>query len=148
MYSIRLAVGAFGVFVFALLIAVFERARVFGRDGATGEQCARAAGRGPIERRAGAAGRGLVWFSGGRVSRRRPGDRGPSVFKTDSRDPVSTGSLFTYTLYVFNDGPDAATNVIVTDPLPPGVTPVTVTTSRGSVRPTRSDDHLRPRVDA
>ena len=58
-----------------------------------------------------------------------------SLFKSDSRDPVSTGSSFTYTLNVFNNGPDAATNVIVTDTLPVGVTPVMVTPSQGTCDP-------------
>ena len=57
------------------------------------------------------------------------------IFKTDSFDPVSTGSSFTYTLDVFNNGPDAATNVTVTDPLPTGVTPVTITPSQGTCLP-------------
>ena len=58
-----------------------------------------------------------------------------SLFKSDSRDPVSTGSSFTYTLDVFNNGPDDATNVNVTDTLPVGVTPVTVTPSQGTCDP-------------
>ena len=58
-----------------------------------------------------------------------------TLFQTDSRDPVSTGSSFTYTLEVYNDGPDAATSVVVTDTLPVGVTPVTVTPSQGTCNP-------------
>jgi uncharacterized repeat protein (TIGR01451 family) len=58
-----------------------------------------------------------------------------TLFNSDSRDPVSTGSPFTYTLYVFNNGLDAATNVTVTDTLPAGVTPVAVTPSQGTCLP-------------
>lgn len=45
-----------------------------------------------------------------------------SVTKTDSPDPVIAGSTLTYTLEVSNNGPSAATGVIMTDDLPPGVT--------------------------
>ncbi|HEX2340351.1 MAG TPA: FG-GAP-like repeat-containing protein, partial [Vicinamibacterales bacterium] len=41
-----------------------------------------------------------------------------SVVKTDSADPVAVNSQFTYTIAVTNNGPDVATNVIVTDSLP------------------------------
>jgi uncharacterized repeat protein (TIGR01451 family) len=58
-----------------------------------------------------------------------------SLFKFDSADPVSTGSSFSYTLTVANDGPDAATAVDVTDTLPAGVTPVSATPSQGSCLP-------------
>ncbi|MBP9663810.1 MAG: DUF11 domain-containing protein, partial [Pyrinomonadaceae bacterium] len=40
------------------------------------------------------------------------------VTKTDSADPVVEGSQFTYTIRVQNNGPDTATNVTVSDPLP------------------------------
>jgi uncharacterized repeat protein (TIGR01451 family) len=41
-----------------------------------------------------------------------------SIDKTDSADPVTTGSQFTYSIAVSNAGPDPATNVTVTDDLP------------------------------
>lgn len=42
--------------------------------------------------------------------------------KTGTPDTVSSGGLITYTISVSNEGADAATNVVVTDPLPSGVT--------------------------
>lgn len=43
------------------------------------------------------------------------------ITKTDSPDPVSAGNQLTYTIEVTNDGPDSASGVQVTDPLPAGV---------------------------
>lgn len=40
--------------------------------------------------------------------------------KVDAPDPVVTGSLLTYTITVRNNGPNAATNAVVTDTLPAG----------------------------
>ena len=48
MYSFRLAVGAFGVFVFALLIAVSSAPGSSGATVPARERRARAADRGPI----------------------------------------------------------------------------------------------------
>src|SRR6266542_6790695 len=45
-----------------------------------------------------------------------------AITKTDSPDPVSPGDKLTYTINVVNNGPNAATNVVVTDTLPAGVT--------------------------
>jgi uncharacterized repeat protein (TIGR01451 family) len=45
-----------------------------------------------------------------------------TITKSDSPDPVFTNGTLTYTLVVTNNGPDAAENVVVTDPLPPGTT--------------------------
>jgi uncharacterized repeat protein (TIGR01451 family) len=45
-----------------------------------------------------------------------------ALTKTDSADPVDTSAAFSYTLSVRNLGPSAASNVIVTDTLPAGVT--------------------------
>ena len=44
-----------------------------------------------------------------------------SVSKSDSADPVSAAGSFSYTVSVSNGGPSTATNVSVTDTLPPGV---------------------------
>ncbi|WP_456376660.1 isopeptide-forming domain-containing fimbrial protein [Thiolapillus sp.] len=49
------------------------------------------------------------------------------ITKTDDVDPVSIGDTVTYTLQVFNDGPSNATNVVVTDTLPAGMTFVSST---------------------
>ena len=45
-----------------------------------------------------------------------------SVIKRDSPDPVVAGQNITYTIIVTNNGPDAASNVTVTDIVPPGTT--------------------------
>ncbi len=45
-----------------------------------------------------------------------------AVVKTDSSDPVVAGGTLTYTITVTNNGPSTATNVVVTDPLPTGLT--------------------------
>ncbi|MCI0390612.1 MAG: FG-GAP-like repeat-containing protein [Acidobacteria bacterium] len=54
------------------------------------------------------------------------------ITKTDSPDPVNVGSPLTYAIVVSNSGPNTATNVVVTDALPAGVTFNSVTTSQGS----------------
>ncbi len=43
------------------------------------------------------------------------------IEKIDLTDPVNAGSQLTYQITVTNDGPDAAAGVVVTDPLPVGV---------------------------
>lgn len=45
-----------------------------------------------------------------------------TISKADSADPVFAGEELTYTVTVDNAGPDDATNVVVTDTLPAGVT--------------------------
>src|SRR5207247_11469347 len=45
-----------------------------------------------------------------------------SIVKTDSPDPVQSGQELTYTLTVTNNGPDVATDTVVTDSLPSRVT--------------------------
>lgn len=45
-----------------------------------------------------------------------------AILKTDTQDPVNLGDNVTYTLAITNNGPATALNVIVTDPLPAGVT--------------------------
>ncbi|MEK8020044.1 MAG: PQQ-binding-like beta-propeller repeat protein, partial [Candidatus Parabeggiatoa sp.] len=44
-----------------------------------------------------------------------------SITQTDSSDPVFTGAALSYTLNVYNAGPNPATDVQVTDTLPSGV---------------------------
>jgi uncharacterized repeat protein (TIGR01451 family) len=58
----------------------------------------------------------LVIYSGGATA--APGDADLSITKTDSPDPVVQGNNLTYTITVTNNGPLAATNVVVTDNLP------------------------------
>jgi uncharacterized repeat protein (TIGR01451 family) len=55
-----------------------------------------------------------------------------AVTKTDSPDPVSRGGTLTYSIVVSNQGPDSATAVQVTDPLPSSVRFVSVATTAGS----------------
>lgn len=55
-----------------------------------------------------------------------------SLTKTDSPDPVATGAPLAYSIQVANAGPDAATNVVVTDNLPKGVGFVSAESTQGS----------------
>ncbi len=55
------------------------------------------------------------------------------VSKTDSPDPVTAGQPLVYTVVVANNGPSTATNVQLTDTLPPEVEFVSATTTQGSV---------------
>src|SRR4029453_11605536 len=54
-----------------------------------------------------------------------------SVSKVDSPDPVVAGSNITYTISVTNAGPDAASNVSLSDTTPAGPTSVSVTPGAG-----------------
>ncbi|MFE7404518.1 hypothetical protein [Isoptericola sp. NPDC057559] len=55
-----------------------------------------------------------------------------SVAKTMSPDPAAVGQDVTATLAVRNDGPNTASDVTVTDPLPAGWTGVTATATAGT----------------
>ncbi len=55
-----------------------------------------------------------------------------SIVKTDSADPVEPGDSFSYSIVVSNAGPDAAPNVVVTDPVPPAFTVTGVPSPQGS----------------
>ncbi len=55
------------------------------------------------------------------------------VTKSDNPDPVTAGNTLTYTLVVTNHGPSPAKNVVLTDPLPAGVTLLVVDTSQGTI---------------
>ena len=51
-----------------------------------------------------------------------PGEADVTVVKDVGPDPVASGDTFTYTLLASNQGPSNASNLVVTDPLPPGLT--------------------------
>jgi len=55
-----------------------------------------------------------------------------AISKTDSPDPVIVGNNLTYTITVANGGPGPATDVTMTDTLPPTVNFVSATPSQGS----------------
>jgi uncharacterized repeat protein (TIGR01451 family) len=55
-----------------------------------------------------------------------------SLTKSDSPDPVGTGGALTYSVQVSNAGPDAATNVTVTDKLPKGVSLTSAASTQGT----------------
>ncbi len=55
-----------------------------------------------------------------------------SVAKDDNPDPVNATQNLTYTVTVTNNGPSAATNVVLTDTLPAAVTFVSATPSQGT----------------
>ena len=56
-----------------------------------------------------------------------------SVSISDSPDPVATGATLTYSIRVRNTGPDPATNAVLTDSIPSGVTFVSATPSAGDL---------------
>jgi uncharacterized repeat protein (TIGR01451 family) len=56
------------------------------------------------------------------------------VLKRDSPDPVVGGARMSYTLSVANRGPSTASDVLLTDVLPPGVTVIAATATLGSCR--------------
>lgn len=58
-----------------------------------------------------------------------------SLTKTTSRDRPNVGEEFTFTVTLRNDGPDAATNIVVMDALPEGVSFVSSAPSQGGYDP-------------
>jgi len=54
------------------------------------------------------------------------------ITQSDSTDPVTSGSTYTYTLFAVNNGPDTATSVTVIDTLPVGVSFGSSFSSQGS----------------
>lgn len=63
-----------------------------------------------------------------------------SVTKTDAPDPVKKDKLLTYTVTVRNGGPNAATGVTMTDPLPAGVELRSVSTTQGTCGSTKANN--------
>ncbi len=72
----------------------------------------------------------LVGTSRGAPAPNDPADL--AVTKSDSPDPVSVGATLTYSIQVANAGPDAATNVVLSDRLPKGVSFLSASASQGS----------------
>jgi uncharacterized repeat protein (TIGR01451 family) len=58
-----------------------------------------------------------------------------SVSKSDSPDPVTSGTQLTYTVEVRNEGPDPATEVAITDDFPGPVDLLSATPSAGTCDP-------------
>jgi len=61
-----------------------------------------------------------------------PGPTDLSLTKSDSADPVTQGSNFTYTVQISNQGANDATGVVVTDQLPGRVDFISASASSGS----------------
>ncbi len=78
----------------------------------------------------GSVGDGIDFFSLARFLPTSQADM--SVAKSDSQDPVALGTNYTYTLTVTNHGPDPATSVTLTDPLPGAVGFLSAASSQGT----------------
>ncbi|HEX7150879.1 MAG TPA: IPTL-CTERM sorting domain-containing protein [Thermoanaerobaculia bacterium] len=61
-----------------------------------------------------------------------PAEADLSITKSTASTTATTGSNVTYTITVSNNGPTAATNVVVSDDLPAGLTFVSATPSQGT----------------
>jgi uncharacterized repeat protein (TIGR01451 family) len=55
-----------------------------------------------------------------------------SVSKSDAPDPVQVGQVLTYTLQAQNNGPDSASNLVLTESLPTGLGFVSANASQGT----------------
>jgi uncharacterized repeat protein (TIGR01451 family) len=61
-----------------------------------------------------------------------PGGADVAVTKTASTATVTVGETFDYVLTVINNGPDTATNVVVSDPLPANFSLISASSTQGS----------------
>jgi uncharacterized repeat protein (TIGR01451 family) len=57
------------------------------------------------------------------------------INQSDSPDPGPAGGVFTYTVRIDNNGPNAATGIVLTDTLPSGSTFVSSTPTQGTCNP-------------
>ncbi len=55
-----------------------------------------------------------------------------SIVKTDSPDPVIAGNLLTYSIEATNNGPSAALNMMISDPIPAGTVFISAVASPGA----------------
>ncbi len=55
-----------------------------------------------------------------------------SIVKTDNPDPVIAGNLLTYTIEATNNGPSAALNMMISDPIPAGTVFISAVASAGA----------------
>ena len=62
-----------------------------------------------------------------------------ALTKTDSADPVDPGGSYSYDLVVTNNGPDDATNVLVSDSVPTGLTVDGTSTASGTCSASGND---------
>src|SRR5262249_35960133 len=67
-----------------------------------------------------------------------------SLTKTDTPDPLVTGTTIAYTLEAHNGGPSTAPSVVISDPLPNSVTVVSVVSVGGTRVPGAPGDPLHP----
>ncbi len=65
------------------------------------------------------------------------------IVKTGTATAVPGGPAITYTLQVFNDGPSVATNAVVTDTLPAGLTLQSITLGGVAVNNTGTDNNVQ-----
>ena len=60
------------------------------------------------------------------------GEANLEISKLDSKDPIIVDNLLAYTVSAYNNGPDTATALTLTDPLPSGMTFVSVNSTKWS----------------
>src|SRR5919108_1483903 len=70
--------------------------------------------------------------SAGALAQGTDGSANLAAAKSDSPDPVTSGTPLTYTIEITNHGPNPATNVALTDQLPTGVDFVSADPSLGT----------------
>ncbi len=64
-----------------------------------------------------------------------PGSADLAFFITDNPDPVAIGAELEYTILIVNNGPDAAQNITMTDPVPTGASFVSINSAGNCTTP-------------